>query len=153
MSLSIEEKKKQVLKELGSFKDRDEQLRHIIQQGRELAEMNPQFKIPPFQVKGCISQAWLAPEKKGHTIYFHADSEAAIVKGIIALFLSVYNDSTADEILATPGDFLSEAGVSEHLSMNRRNGLSNIVSMIQSYARAFKTAESAPPSSLEEDQP
>ena len=64
----------------------------------------------------------------------HEVSEAMIVKGIIALLLQVYNDSTADEIQSLPGDFLAEAGVTEMLSMNRRNGLRNVLIMIQDYA-------------------
>ena len=80
-----------------------------------------------FLVRGCISKAWLFPQFNEGTVTFKADSEAMIVKGIIALLLEVYNEATPTEILGEDGSFLSEVGVTQHLSSNRRNGLSNVL--------------------------
>lgn len=130
-------RKDELLKTLRGIADKDERLRHIIGEGKALPLFPEALRLEPFLVKGCISRAWLVPEIKGDRLYFMADSEAMIVKGIVALLLKVYNGSTAEEIQNLSTDFLSEAGVSEHLSMNRRNGLSNILGMIQHYARSL----------------
>lgn len=136
----MEQRKRELIQELNAIKDKDERLRYIIQQGKEMTPMDDSLKIEPFLVKGCISRAWLAPQRQDGKLHFHADSEAMIVKGIIALLLRVYNDASPEEILATDADFLSKLGVTDHLSMNRRNGLSNILKMLKSYALAFRGA-------------
>lgn len=138
----INERKSLLLDELRRFTDKDERFRYLVAKGRELPPLPESLKIEPFLVKGCISRAWLVPEIKGDKLAFLADSEAMIVKGIIALVLQVYNGSQASEILELSPDFLSEAGVTEHLSMNRRNGLVNVLGMIRSYAeRMAQSAE------------
>ncbi len=142
----ILQRKDELLKSLRAIHDKDERLRYIIGEGKDLPQFPDNLKLEPFLVKGCISRAWLVPNIKDGRLSFLADSEAMIVKGIIALLLKVYNNSTAEEIMSLSTDFLSEAGVSEHLSMNRRNGLSNILSMIQHYARSLaKSSASASP--------
>lgn len=130
-------RKDELLKSLRAIHDKDERLRHIIGEGKALPPFPENLRLEPFLVKGCISRAWLVPQVNDGRLSFIADSEAMIVKGIIALLLKVYNGSTPEEIATLSTDFLSEAGVSEHLSMNRRNGLSNILSMIQHYARSL----------------
>ena len=131
----ILERKEALLTTMKAIGDKDERLRHIVDQGKALIPLPENLKLDAFLVKGCISRAWLVPQIKDDKLYFMADSEAMIVKGIVALLLKVYNGSTAGEIQRLSTDFLSEAGVSEHLSMNRRNGLSNILGMIQHYAK------------------
>ena len=135
---TLEEKKNNLIQQLSSIKNKDERLKFIIDQGKALPVMDEKFKIDQFVVKGCISKAWLFPQFNEGRVKFHADSEAMIVKGIIGILMKVYNDSTPDEILAEDGSFLAEVGVTEHLSMNRRNGLTNVLKMIKTYATAFK---------------
>lgn len=131
---NINERKDALLRELQAISNKDDRLRFIVEQGRGLPAFPENLKIEPFLVKGCISRAWLVPQIQGDRLSFLADSEAMIVKGIIALLLKVYNGSQPEEILALPQDFLAAAGVTEHLSMNRRNGLVNVLGMIQNYA-------------------
>lgn len=142
--MSIHERRDQLVTKLKSIPDKDDRLRYIIEQGRQLDEIPAQLKIESFLVKGCISRAWLIPSQQEGKLRFLADSEAAVVKGIIAMLLQVYNDSEPDEILALAPDFLAEVGVTEHLSLNRRNGLSNVVKMIYHYAEAFQKQEQVP---------
>lgn len=139
---SISERKASLLAELHRFTDKDERFRYLVEKGRNLPVLPESLKIETFQVKGCISRAWLVPQIKGEQLSFMADSEAMIVKGIIALVLQVYSGSSAHEILELNPDFLSEAGVTEHLSMNRRNGLVNVLAMIRNYAE--RMAQPAP---------
>ena len=139
MSLEITKKKQQVIDQFAAIKDKDERLRAIIEMGRALPTMDETLKIDPFLVRGCISKAWLAPRMtESERIFFEADSEAMIVKGIIAVLLEVYSGATAEDIEATDASFLAEIGISDHLSMNRRNGLANIVKTIQNYAKVLK---------------
>lgn len=134
----IEAKRTRTMDRLRAIHDKDERLRYIIAAGKELPAIPDALRHDSFLVKGCISRAWLVPQKRDDRLHFMADSEAAIVKGIIAILLSVYNDATPAEILATDAGFLSEVGVTEHLSMNRRNGLSNMIKLIQHYATVFQ---------------
>ena len=141
MNLEINQKKQLVIAKFSEISDKDERLRAIIEMGRNLPQMEDSLKIDPFLVRGCISRAWLAPRRGDDgRVFFEADSEAMIVKGIIAVLLEVYSGATAGEIEATDPSFLAEIGISEHLSMNRRNGLANIVKTIQNYAKVLKNS-------------
>jgi cysteine desulfuration protein SufE len=82
---------------------------------------------------------WLYPEFKDGKVFFHGDSDAVLVKGIVALLVSVYSNATPDEILGTKPDFLKEVGITEHLSMNRSNGLASMMKQMQMYALVFKS--------------
>ena len=136
----ILQRKAQILAELKAISDKDERLKAIIEYGKSMPTLPEALKIDAFLVKGCISKAWLMPQIIDERLSFLADSEAMIVKGIIALVLKVYNHSSALEIQSMPADFLAEAGITELLSMNRRNGLRNILTMIQNYASKMEAS-------------
>ncbi len=122
--------------DIGSWEDK---YKHIIQKGKELDSLNDSYKDDKFLVKGCQSKVWFHAEMKDGIVYFQGDSDAAIVRGIVALLLYVYSGSSPDEILATKPIFLAEMGLREHLSMSRSNGLSAMLKQISLYAIAFKT--------------
>ena len=94
-------------------------------------------KIDTFLVRGCQSKTWLYPEYKEGHLYFHADSEAAITKGIISLLVNVYSGATPEEIVSNPPEFLKEIGITEHLSMSRSNGLAKMTALIRMFAVGF----------------
>ncbi|WP_372655652.1 SufE family protein [Halobacteriovorax sp.] len=122
-----------------NFSNWEDKYKAIINLGKDLETLPEEFRLESNKVKGCQSQVWLHAELEGDKVIFKADSDAAIVKGIIALLLSVYSDATPDEILATKPDFLETIGLRQHLSMSRANGLSSMVKQISVYALAFKT--------------
>ncbi len=136
--MEIQERVNKLIEEFSGFNDWEERYKHIIAIGKDLAPMNEEYRQDHFKVKGCQSQVWLYPELDGDKINFHADSDAAIVKGIIALLMRVYSGSTPAEILATKPDFLDTIGLREHLSMSRANGLSSMVKQISMYAVALQ---------------
>jgi cysteine desulfuration protein SufE len=136
---TILERKELLHQQLSAIKDKDERLRYIVDQGKSLPPLPDQLKLDQFVVKGCISKAWLIPQIQSEKLSFLADSEAVIVKGIIALILKVYNGSSPQEILDLSPDFLAEAGVTELLSMNRRSGLIHVLAMIRNYAERMQT--------------
>lgn len=121
------------------FKDWEDRYKELIVLGKQLPAYPEDKRDEKFKVKGCQSQVWLFPEFKDGRVYLHADSDALLVKGIVGLLVSVYSDATPEEILATPPEFLKEVGITEHLSMNRSNGLAAMMKQIQMYAVVFKS--------------
>ncbi len=120
------------------FPDWESRYKHLIDLGKKLNPINEELKIEANKIKGCQSQVWLSAELKDGKIIFCADSDASIVKGIIALLVFVYSDSTPDEVLSTKPNFLEDIGLRDHLSMSRANGLSSMLKQISFYAMAFK---------------
>ena len=96
------------------------------------------LKTEENKVRGCQSQVWLFGDLRDGQVWFQADSDAAIVRGLAALILRVYSGRTPDEILATEPEFVEQIGMSEHLSMTRSNGLRAMVKQIKIYALAYK---------------
>lgn len=121
------------------FKDWEDRYKELINLGKQLPAYPEDKRDEKFKVKGCQSQVWLYPEFKDGRVYLHADSDALLVKGIVGLLVSVYSDASPEEILATPPEFLKEVGITEHLSMNRSNGLAAMMKQIQMYAVVFKS--------------
>ena len=123
------------------FQDWEDRYKELINLGKGLEAYPEDKREEKFKIKGCQSQVWLYPEFKDGRIYFHADSDALLVKGIIGLLVNVYSNATPDEILNTKADFLKEVGITEHLSMNRSNGLASMMKQIQMYAIVFKSTQ------------
>jgi cysteine desulfuration protein SufE len=121
------------------FQDWEDRYKELITLGKQLPAYPEEKREDKYKVKGCQSQVWLCPEFKEGRVYFHADSDALLVKGIAAVLVGVYSDASPDEILSTKPDFLSEVGITEHLSMNRSNGLAAMMKQIQMYAVVFKS--------------
>ncbi|MGK9476847.1 SufE family protein [Melioribacter sp. OK-6-Me] len=137
--MTIEEKQKKLVEEFEQYTDWEERYKHLIELGRQLPQMHEELKIDKYKLDGCQSQVWIKAELKDGKIYFEADSDAAIVKGLIALLLAVYSGHTPDEILSNPPEFLKQIGIDKHLSPTRKNGLAAMMKQIQMYAVAFKT--------------
>ena len=126
----IKERIATIVDEFAGLGDWENRYRHIIKLGKELPEIEEQHRVDANKVKGCQSQVWLFAELKDKKIVFQADSDASIVKGIIALLLRVYSNSTPDDILMTKPIFLDDIGLKQHLSMSRANGLNSMVKQI-----------------------
>ncbi len=127
-----------IVNEFQSFSSWEERYKHLIGMGKALEPMKDEHHVESNKVKGCQSQVWLFAELEGDKIHFTGDSDAAIVKGIVALLLKVYSHRSPDEILSLDQSFIDEIGLKQHLSMSRANGLSAMLKQIQMYAVAFK---------------
>jgi cysteine desulfuration protein SufE len=125
------------------YQDWEDRYKELIRLGKELNQYPDDKREEKYKIKGCQSQVWLYPEFKEGRVYFSADSDAVLVKGIVGLLVNVYSDATADDILATKPDFLKEVGITEHLSMNRSNGLAAMMKQMQMYALVFKSMQKA----------
>jgi cysteine desulfuration protein SufE len=134
---SIQQRIDQLVHELGAISEPDERYKYMIQKGKESGDLTDPVKEEKFLIAGCLSRAWLIPEYRDGKLFFKIDSEAAIVKGIMAIIVHVYSGATPREILASPPEFLQKAGINEHLSMNRRNGLASLVKQLMLYATVY----------------
>lgn len=137
--MTIKEKQEKLLKEFEQFSDWEDRYKHVIELGRKMKPIDESFKTDKYKLDGCQSQVWINAKLEDGKIFFEADSDAAIVKGLIAILIEVYSGHTPEEILSNPPDFLSKIGIDKHLSPTRKNGLAAMMKQIQMYALAFKT--------------
>ncbi len=113
----------------------------IIEQGNALEPLDEKYKTPENIIQGCQSRVWLQTVYRDGKLYFQAESDALIVKGLLALVLKVFSGRTPDEIIETDLRFMKEIGLTEHLSPTRSNGLLSVIKQIRFYAIAFKAKE------------
>ncbi len=136
--MEISQKIQELVKTFTAFNSWEDRYKKLIELGKTLPGMSPEQQIEANKVKGCQSQVWLAARLENGKVFFSADSDASIVKGIIALLLSVYSGETPDTILACRPTFLEDIGLKQHLSMSRAGGLNAMMKQINLYALAFK---------------
>ncbi|OQW48564.1 MAG: hypothetical protein A4S09_03980 [Proteobacteria bacterium SG_bin7] len=116
----------------------EEKYKKIIEWGKALEPFPEEFREEKYKVKGCQSQVWLHAERGAHgIIIFKADSDAILVKGLISILINEFSGKTPEEILSTPVDFVKDAGLDQHLTPSRTNGLFAMIKQIRSYAQAF----------------
>ena len=139
----IEDAKQSIIEEFGFFDGWMERYEYIIELGRNLAGLPEELRSDGNKVPGCQSQVWFVAGRKDGLVHFRADSDAMIVRGLIALLLRVYSDRRPEEILATPPDFFETIELGSHLSGSRANGLHAMVRRIQGYAGAYRDAGEA----------
>lgn len=136
--MTIKEKQQEVIEEFAAFDDWMDKYSLLIELGNELDSFDEANRLPQNLIEGCQSKVWLHAELKNGLIEFQGDSDAIIVKGIVALLLRVLSGHSPDEILETELFFIDEIGLKEHLSPTRSNGLVAMVKQIKAYALAFK---------------
>jgi len=107
---------------------------YIIDMGRQLPEFPDAWRTDEHLLHGCQSQVWLKTADKDGRLSFQATSDSAIVSGLIAILMRVYNDQDAAQVVATPPDFISEIGLDAHLSPTRSNGLAAMIQAIKAAA-------------------
>lgn len=135
--MSIAETENEIVEEFGMFEQWDDKYQYIIDLGKSLAPMSEQLKTEDRLIKGCQSRVWLYTEMKDGKIYFTADSDAIITKGLVALMVRVLSDHTAKEIMDAPLNFINEIGLKDHLSPTRANGLLSMVKQMKLDALAL----------------
>jgi cysteine desulfuration protein SufE len=135
--MKIAKIQKEIKEDFEMFDNWDERFEHLISLGKSLPPMQESFKTDDNIIKGCQSKVWIFAEKKEEKLHFHADSDAIITKGIVALLMLVFSDKTPAEILEADTKFIDEIGLKEHLSPNRANGLVSMIKQIKLYALAL----------------
>jgi cysteine desulfuration protein SufE len=142
IDMTLDEKQSALVEEITLIPDAYERLGHIVELGKQAAGLSEELRLDSFKIEGCMSQLWVVPEYKDGLCYFRSESDSAIVKGIASLLCNFYSEAEPAAIVANDASFLGEVGITQHLSPNRRNGLSRIVESIQHFAQSCLSQKS-----------
>ena len=121
--------------ELELFDDVMDKYEYIIELGKQLHPLDAQFQTYEFKVQGCQSQIWLHPYEKDGKLYFEADGDALIAKGLADILIRIYSGHTPSQILQTNRSLLKELHLSEIISSGRQNGIASMLKRIYTFAK------------------
>lgn len=136
--MNIEQKQAGLIDDFDILEEWTDKYEHIISIGKSLEPISEAHKKEENLIKGCQSRVWLHAEERDGKVYFKADSDAMITKGLISMIVSLFSGHTPDEIIEAELHFIDDIGLHEHLSPTRSNGLLNMVKQIKYYALAFQ---------------
>lgn len=120
--------------EFNKLPDWQERYRFLIQLGKKLDPYPEEHRLEKFKVTGCQSQVWLYPKKQQDCLKLYADSDAMIVKGLLALVLEIFSEQKIKEIIAAELNFVDDLGLTRNLTQNRTHGLFSFIKQIKLYA-------------------
>ncbi len=135
-SLSILDKQLALVAEFEALTDWEARYTRVIAMAKALPALPEALKTDERKVRGCSSQVWLVHELRDGLLHLQADSDAVLVRGLVALLVRVYSGHSPREILGAPPDFLEDMGLNAHLSPNRANGLASMAARIRELAEA-----------------
>lgn len=138
---TIKEKQNEIIEEFAAFDDWMDRYQLLIDLGGEQPPLDECYKTDSNLIEGCQSRVWLQADYVDGKVLFRAESDALIVKGIVALLINVYSGHTPDEILDNEPFFVEEIGLRDHLSPTRSNGLVAMIRQMKIYALAFKSKQ------------
>jgi len=133
----IEEKQQRLIENLEIFQDWTERYEYVIGLGKQLEPLPEEVRDADHLIKGCQSQVWLDAKEEGGHVFYRADSDSLITKGMIALFIDVLNGETPDAILTADMSFVDRTGLKEHLAPTRANALNLMATQMKQRALAF----------------
>ena len=139
---SIQETENEIVEEFSLFDSWDDKYEYIIDLGKKLPLLEEQYKLDENRVRGCQSTVWLVADYRDSKIFFKAESDAVIVKGLISLLIRVLSGHTPDEIIDARLDFIQQIGMITHLAQTRSNGLLSMVKQMKNYGLAYKVKNS-----------
>lgn len=137
--MNIAEIQAEILEEFGLFEDWMQRYEYMIELGKTLPLVAPEFKTDENIIKGCQSKVWIHANLEDGKVHFTADSDAIITKGIIALLIRTFSGQQPADILSADTNFIDKIGLKDHLSPTRANGLVAMIKQIKMYAIAFQT--------------
>ena len=144
MTMTINEKQNEIIEDFDVFSEWEDKYRYIIDLGNDLPKIDDKFKTDDNLIRGCQSRVWLHVEVKDGKLFFTADSDAQITKGLVGMVVSVLSGHTPKEIVDADIYFIDKIGLKNHLSPTRSNGLLSMLKQIKMYAVAYlsKTLQS-----------
>lgn len=134
--MSVAEREAELLADFEMFDDWADRYGYLIELGEKLPALDAAHKTEANKVQGCQSQVWLVSRKEGDKIFFDADSDSAITRGLIALLVKLFSGATSSEIASANLSFIEKLGFAKHLSMSRANGFASMIQMIKRLAAA-----------------
>ena len=137
-SKEITEIENEIIEEFSFFDSWDDKYEYIIDLGKKLPPLDEQFKTDDNRVRGCQSTVYLVANSRDGKIYYEAESDAVIVKGLISMLIRVLSGQPADAIIDARLDFVREIGMMTHLAQTRSNGLLAMIKQMKNYALAYK---------------
>lgn len=135
---TIEATENEIVEEFSLFDSWDDKYEYIIDLGKRLDSLADQYKLDENRVRGCQSTVYLAADYADGKVFFQADSDSVIVKGLISMLIRVLSGHSPDEITEAKLDFIREIGMMTHLAQTRSNGLLAMVKQMKNYALAYK---------------
>ena len=138
---TINEIQDQIIEDFALFDEWDEKYAHIIDLGKKVPSLKEEFKTEQNIIKGCQSQVWMVSHVLDDKVYFEGDSDAIIVKGLVALLLKVLSGQPAADIAESDLYFIDKIGMKQHLSMTRSNGLASMVKQMKLHALAYQSKQ------------
>lgn len=132
--MSLVEKREKLIADLRFFDDPQDRLAFVIDAAKKRAPLPEDLKTDDYRVEGCLSNLWFVPEFRAGCCWFRSDGDSMIVKGIAGLLADFYSGGRPEEILRIEPSFLAQAGITQHLSQNRKNGLGRVWQKIQRFA-------------------
>ncbi len=133
--MSLSDKRRALIDELAMFDDPHERFQYIIDRAKNAPSLDARFRVDTLLIEGCTSNLWMLPEFHDGVCRFSSDADSMITKGIASLVCEFYDGASPAEVAAGDADFLAEVGVTQHLSPNRRNGLTNLVGKIRAFGK------------------
>ena len=141
---TIQEIENEIVEEFGLFDSWDDKYEYIIDLGKKLPVLEDKHKLDENKVRGCQSTVWLVADYIDGKVYYKADSDAIIVKGLISMLIRVLSGHTPDEIIQASLGFIQKIGMTTHLAQTRSNGLLAMVKQMKNYGLAFKIKNTMP---------
>jgi cysteine desulfuration protein SufE len=135
--MTIKEKQDEIIEEFSSYPEWMEKYEYIIQLGKELPLIEEKYKTDDHLIRGCQSRVWMHPEYRDGKVWFTADSDALITKGLVGMVIRVLSGHTPKEIVDADVYFINAIGLNSHLSPTRSNGLLSMLKQIKNYALAY----------------
>jgi len=135
---TIEAIEKEIVEDFLLFDSWDDKYEYIIDLGKKLQPLEDKYKIDDNRVRGCQSTVYLAADYKDGKVFYKAESDAMIVKGLISMLIRVLSGNTPDKIIEAKLDFMREIGMTTHLAQTRSNGLLAMLKQMKNYALAYK---------------
>lgn len=135
---TIGEIEEEIVEEFSLFDSWDDKYEYIIDLGKKLPPLEDQHKRDENKVKGCQSTVWLVADYRDGKVFYKAESDAVIVKGLISMLIRVLSGQSPDDIVNARLDFIREIGMMTHLAQTRSNGLLSMVKQMKNYALAYK---------------
>jgi cysteine desulfuration protein SufE len=135
---TIAEIENEIVEEFSLFDSWDDKYEYIIDLGKKLSPLEDQYKKEENRVRGCQSTVWLVADYSDGKVFYKAESDAIIVKGLISMLIRVLTGQTPDAIVNARLNFINEIGMISHLAQTRSNGLLAMVKQMKNYALAYK---------------
>lgn len=139
---TIAEIEEEIVEEFALFDSWDDKYEYIIDLGKKLPPLEDRFKLDENRVRGCQSTVWLVADYTNGKVYFKAESDSVIVKGLISMLIRVLSGQTTDAIINAKLEFIPRIGMTTHLAQTRSNGLLSMVKQMKNFALAFKAKNS-----------